>query len=229
MRRREKKDAKKRKQSLKKGYSRIKEKIKEIRQKFSNAVTLGTPSGSGKFELEFYDLMVQIWGGAPATEPLLFGVTTAEEEVQRPSGHGEEEEDSGFLEESLATNIDRPTCSSTPIPREIFKHSGQKRKETEGAVPSLIDNKRKNMERQLSAGQRDKILMQDSKEEKEFRNNLAKAMQESNALFAESIKAMSSSMVVLAQSLQKSTEMMSREQIPPQFLNPQFPNQYQCF
>ena len=65
------------------------------------------------------------------------------------------------------------------------------------------------MERQLSAAQRDKVLMQDSKEEKEFRNNLVKAMQESNALFAESMKAMRSSMVALAQSLQKSTEMMS--------------------
>ncbi len=65
------------------------------------------------------------------------------------------------------------------------------------------------MERQLSAGQRDEIIMQDSKEEKELRNDLKKAMQESNAFFAESIKAMSSSMVALAQSLQKSTAMMS--------------------
>ena len=64
--------------------------------------------------------------------------------------------------------------------------------------------------------------MQDSKEEKEFRNDFVKAMQESNALFAESMKAMSSSMVALAQSLQKSTEMMSQEQIPREF-----PNQYQ--
>ena len=69
------------KNKVKKGYSRIKEKIKELRQKFSNGVTLGTRSGSGKLVLEFYDLMVQIWGGAPATEPVSFGVMTAEEEM----------------------------------------------------------------------------------------------------------------------------------------------------
>ena len=58
---------------VKKGYSSIKEKIKELRQKFSNAVTLGTRSGSGKLVLEFYDLMVQIWGGTPTSEPVSFG------------------------------------------------------------------------------------------------------------------------------------------------------------
>ena len=33
---------------IKKGYSRVMEKIKELRQKFSNAVTTGSRSGSGK-------------------------------------------------------------------------------------------------------------------------------------------------------------------------------------
>ena len=46
-------------------------------------MTLGTRSGSGKLVLEFYDLVVQIWGGAPATEPVSFGVMTAEEEQGR--------------------------------------------------------------------------------------------------------------------------------------------------
>ena len=58
---------------LKKGYSRIKEKIKELRPNFSTAVTLVTRSGSGKLVLEFYDLIVHIWGGSPAAKPLSFG------------------------------------------------------------------------------------------------------------------------------------------------------------
>ena len=111
-------------------------------------MTLGTRSGSGKLVLEFYDLMVQIWGGAPATEPVSFGVMTAEEEVQRPDAaeygdHTQEEEEGNDFLESLATNIDRPSYSSTPSSKTINKTPGQKRKGTEGAAPSLIDNKRK--------------------------------------------------------------------------------------
>ena len=30
--------------------------------------------------MEFYDVMVKIWGGSPATEPLQFGVQSAEKE-----------------------------------------------------------------------------------------------------------------------------------------------------
>ena len=44
--------------AIKKGYSRVMEKIKELRQKFSNAVT----SGTRRLVLEFYDVMVQISG-----------------------------------------------------------------------------------------------------------------------------------------------------------------------
>ena len=60
------------------GYNRVMEKVKELRQGFSNAVTAGSRSGSGKLVLEFYDLMVQIWGGAPSTEPLPFGIQSSQ-------------------------------------------------------------------------------------------------------------------------------------------------------
>ena len=58
---------------------------------------------------------------------------------------------------------------------------------------------------------------------------LTRTLQESNAIFAEAVKAMSTSTVALSQSLQRSTEMMSQEQIPSQFLNryQQFPRIYQ--
>ena len=54
--------AKSEKALIKKGYSRVMEKIKELRQKSSNAVTMGSRSGSGKLVMEFYDVMVKILG-----------------------------------------------------------------------------------------------------------------------------------------------------------------------
>ena len=51
---------------IKKGYSRMIELIKELWQKFSNAVTMGCRTGSGKLVMEFYDIMVKIWEGLPS-------------------------------------------------------------------------------------------------------------------------------------------------------------------
>ena len=60
--------------SRKKGYSRIEEKINEIRQHFSQAVISERRSGSGNVVLEFYDDLVKLWGGSPATESLPCGI-----------------------------------------------------------------------------------------------------------------------------------------------------------
>ena len=58
---------------VKTGYKRVMEKIKALRQKFSHAVTAGSRSGSGKLVLEFYDDLVNIWGGSASTKPLQYG------------------------------------------------------------------------------------------------------------------------------------------------------------
>ena len=59
---------------MRRGRNRIIEKVKEIRQNFSKAVTIGTRSGSGKIVYEFVDKLVTIWGGSVNTKPLQFGV-----------------------------------------------------------------------------------------------------------------------------------------------------------
>jgi len=64
------------KELIKKGYTRVQEKLKEIRQNFASAVISGSRSGSGKIVLEFFDQLKQIWGGSPSTEPHSHGVST---------------------------------------------------------------------------------------------------------------------------------------------------------
>jgi len=59
---------------IRKGYNRMKEKVKNIRQDYSKAVVSGTWSGSGKIVIEHYDDLATIWGGSPSTKPLAFGV-----------------------------------------------------------------------------------------------------------------------------------------------------------
>lgn len=58
----------------KKGYDRVKEKIRNVRQDFRAAVNKGTRSGSGRIVQENYELLSEIWGGSPATTSLSFGI-----------------------------------------------------------------------------------------------------------------------------------------------------------
>ena len=67
------KDRRSIKELIKKGYTSVQEKLKEIRQNFANEVTSGSRSGSGKIVLEFFDQLKQVWGGSLCTEPLSSG------------------------------------------------------------------------------------------------------------------------------------------------------------
>ena len=60
------------------GRNRIIEKVEDIRQNFSKAVTAGTRSRSGKIVYEFFDKLVTIWGGSANTKPLERGVQSGD-------------------------------------------------------------------------------------------------------------------------------------------------------
>jgi hypothetical protein len=87
---------------IKKGYNRIKEKIRAIRKAYNKAVSNGTRSGSGKVVQEHYDELAQIWKGSPATEQLGFGISSNSSESPEPSTpspESVEELDNSLLEQ----------------------------------------------------------------------------------------------------------------------------------
>ena len=81
------------------------------------------------------------------------------------------------------------------------KNKRKKRKGT-NCVPKLIGNKKKNMERELSASQRDQLLLNESKEDVQFKKDLATVMQKSNEIFEKSISQFSNAIPSVAQSMQ---------------------------
>ena len=100
---------------------------------------------------------------------------------------------------------------------------GMKRKASEtffDCVPKLIDKKRKFSEKNLSASQRDQILMEESKQDRESRKELAKAMRESSAAFTGAIGNISKSMNKMATTIGHSMEMLTKAMLasyqPPQ-------------
>jgi hypothetical protein len=90
--------------------------------------------------------LVKIWGGSANTEPLSFGVSS---ERLNSEGDGHQDLQSEFESQDSDS---RSNASGA-----------QKRKATENAVPKLVDNKRKHLEKNLSAAKRDKILINEGK------------------------------------------------------------------
>ena len=155
-------------------------KVKEIRQSFSNAVTTGKRSGSGKIVFEHYDRLVSLWGGCAGIAPLPFGVDKntfnpdqqAEAAEKNLDDHYIEDEERGNNSDSGAIHIGSGGDNTT---REIEKdnsHAVVKRK-SENQVAKLVDNKRKHLEKCLSASQGDQLLVNEVKEDSKFRKELA--------------------------------------------------------
>ncbi|KAJ7386716.1 hypothetical protein OS493_006728 [Desmophyllum pertusum] len=206
------------KELIKKGYNRIQEKLKEIRQNFANAVTTGSRSGSGKIVLEFFDQLKQIWGGSPSTEPLSCGVSTddfndenendTDPEIQCGSNSAA---DIGDHTRSGASQADGDKgFSEGDMVASGKKGSKGKKRIAPNPVPKLIDNKRKHLERQLSASQRDRLLMNESKEDSQFKKDIAEAIRQSNETFAQSMQQMSMSMQQVAQGFTQSFQFLAR-------------------
>lgn len=167
------------KELIKKGYTRVQEKLEKIRQNFAT----GSGSGSGKIVLEYFDQLKQIWGGSPSTEPLSCGVGT------------DDFTDSNENESTLDTQLESDDADVEELARSCSSHSegespsgshGKKRckgkkKASSNPVPKLIDNKRKHLERQLSASQRDQLLINESKEDSQFKKDIARAIRQVTA------------------------------------------------
>ena len=93
-----------RKKLVTRGYKRIQEKIKDLRQGFSKAIVNGTRSGSGKFVYEHYDRLKQIWGGSPNTEPLTCGIDTSSVNMTQIDGDNAGESEDENLENETVDN-----------------------------------------------------------------------------------------------------------------------------
>ena len=73
-----------------------------------------------------------------------------------------------------------------------------------------FSSKRKHLQKNLSAAQRDKILIDESKEDARFRKEMAEAIKESTKCFSESVKCMSESMVQMTSTIGRSMEVMAQ-------------------
>ena len=193
------------KELIARGTKRIMEKVKEIRQNFSKAVVSGTRSGSGKIVYEFYDRLCAIWGGSPNIEKLSFGLSGEDFESNDKQDKDYElnqfeSDDDELIRQDGGENESTSQESEEPAPKRVRVDQ----------VPRLVDEKRKHLERRLSAAQRDGLLMKEAKDDSQFKKDLCEAMRESTAAFSESIKEISSSMTNIGNGICRSIEVLSQ-------------------
>ena len=72
-----------------------------------------------------------------------------------------------------------------------------------------MDNKRKHLEKNLSTAERDKILINETKEDKDARNNFTAAMKKSNECFLKVMKCMSNSVSEVGAGISRSFEVLA--------------------
>ncbi len=198
-------------------------KVKEIRQSFSNAVTTGKRSGSGKIVFEHYDRLVSLWGGCAGITPLPFGVDANNFDPDQQAEAEEKDLDDRYIEDELRDNnsdsgeidIGNDEDNTTKEIEEDNTRAVIKRK-SENQVPKLIDNKRKHLEKSLSASQRDQLLVKEAKEDSKFRKDLAEAMQQSTVSFSRALEGVSQSMMQIGAGLCRSLENLAQAMQDPQ-------------
>lgn len=77
-------------------------------------------------------------------------------------------------------------------------------------------NERKHLERQLSASQRDELLIKEARDENESRKELRETLAQSNELFAKTLQSVSASVMAVANAMNRSMEMMAHASGPQQ-------------
>ena len=72
----------------------------------------GTRNGSGKIVIQYFDDLVLIWGGSPATEPLPCGVDSARLSASLPDSTPDEEKIERDSSDSISPNTSSQLTSS---------------------------------------------------------------------------------------------------------------------
>ncbi|XP_066928364.1 DNA ligase 1-like [Clytia hemisphaerica] len=213
------KDAKaridKEKKEIKLGYDRSKQKVRDVRQDYRKAITEGRRSGSGRLIEVNWETLKLIWGGSPATNTLKNSINSLEGEENEMF----EDEEEPLKLHIMDNYESQPTCADpvsdvsnsenltndeqvevndrepNQIDMQVQKEGAaeaQKQKETIQKQPiknQFVDNKRKMLEKQLSANQRDQVYLTIAKDEFLMKQNmvdaLSEATKESNKAFSD--------------------------------------------
>ena len=197
------------KKLIKQGYLRIKEKIKNVRQDYRNAVVQCRRSGSGKFVHDYWDLLKELWGGSPTTNCIKNARTSLDNAhpMEKESGSSQEPleevkyaEDGEILNnatndlEGVGETEVNDTSASTST-SDDFLHKPK------APTARSVDNKRKILEKKLSANQRDQVFLNFAKDEVQLKQKLIDGLTEATKESNKALESISQPMVTVGKSI----------------------------
>ena len=223
------------KKQIRTGYERVKEKSKALRQQYRKAVTEGRRSGSGRLVCDNWDTLKTLWGGSPAVMKVNNSLTSLdgnnsendsdEEECveQKIDEVDDEEGDSEDEDGEKGKNEISETSSQAYTSSDSVAGTGAKR--ALNSTPKFVDNKRKMLEKNLSAHQRDqlylKVAMDDLKMKENLVSNLTEATMQSN----KALEKVSESIASVGKSIGDGLALLAAALAPPK-PNPPPPNSF---
>ena len=204
----------------KKGYLRIKAKVKELRQAYRTAVDTGRRSGSGRQVTQqlniHWDDLREIWGGSPAVTAIEGGITSffpASDAETSVTSVTSVTNDTVFQEEVEADEGD-PLDSSAP--------EGKRLKKDEDVSLKDQRNKNKNMNKKLSTHQRDMLFYNLAQQEQTERTNQMAVLQKSIDQSNKAMEGMNTALTGIANSISEGLKAVAAAFAPP----PPLPQQY---
>ena len=156
--------------NMKIGYERVKQKARDIGQEYRTAVTQGTRSGSSRDVCEKWEQLKILWGGSAAAAWLTNCraiISHAEKqsdfnyhdemnecnEGMHDNGEGVTQNRDGRAEDILKSASDNSPSVLNSVEQQRVSNQNCKRKNAGGTVQAFVDNKRKQLEKNISAAQ----------------------------------------------------------------------------
>ena len=195
------------------------------------AIIKGSRNGSGKLVFEFDEKFLEIWGRSPNVSKLKFGTSTRMLLGQEHQGDG----DFNNISSNSSVGIDDSSKTDENVPQTESQEDFDENLDDDGNDydPSVSDDiynkppapKKNNWimfhdfqiikgstlkEKKLSSAQREQILINDAKEDAQFKKDLAPATQDWNRGFIESIKMICQSLTDTGAAICRSIEVMSQ-------------------
>ena len=200
------------------GYERVKEKVKTVRQSYRKAVTEGRRSGSGKLVCDNWDFLKIIWAGSPAVTSITNSISSTSFDDKNQSS----DEDESDEENSAAESNDEEDLSVKNKKKKTDSNSEQKEaSDLEQSASSkitakFVDDKRKQLQKNLSANQRDQQYLGVAMKDLQMKETLVKTLKESNSETNKMMEKISESISSVGKSIGDGMALLAQALAPPQ-------------
>ena len=219
--------------NMKIAYERVKQKARDIRQEYRIAVTQGTRFGSSRVVYENWEQLKILWGGSAAAVCLTNCRTTilhAEKqsdfnehdemnecnEGMHDDGEGVTQNRNGSVEDILESASDNSPSVLNLVKQQRVSNKNHKRKNADGTVQTFVDNKRKQLEKNVSAAQRDQMFLKLAKDELKMKETMVASLGESATQTSKTMEKIAESISSFGKALGDGLAMIAMAMAPPQ-------------